>query len=185
MCNIRSKTRTQNSTKVIAHGIIYKLPGDNLGFSSVTKTFWQLSCLLQLASYFQRSDFRLGSEMQMTMLLPKHTTLRIAKHTFSWLYSYHKPADPIRNSFNSWGRNCGTNDLNRTANKRLLNSLVDSSLNSFSIQIINKTYRIIAAIGKHVIARQALACCCITIPVQESTPFGVVVTGLEVVEVCF
>ena len=46
-------------------------------------------------------------------------------------------------------------------------------------------YRIIPTIGKHVIAEDALAGAGIGVGIDESAQFGIVIAGLEVVELGF
>ena len=43
-------------------------------------------------------------------------------------------------------------------------------------------YRVIVAVSKHVIAKQTLSVTCVSIRIQESTQIGIVVTGLEIIE---
>ena len=45
-----------------------------------------------------------------------------------------------------------------------------------------KIHRIIQTVGKHVIAQDALAGACIGVGIDESAQFGIIITGLEVVE---
>ena len=47
---------------------------------------------------------------------------------------------------------------------------------------INKNHRIIQAIGKHIIAQNTLASAGVGIGIDESAQFGIVITGLEIVE---
>ena len=51
-----------------------------------------------------------------------------------------------------------------------------------SARQISMNNRIIIAIGEHVIAQQTLAGGDVAVGIEESTPLGVVVTGLEVIE---
>ena len=46
-------------------------------------------------------------------------------------------------------------------------------------------YRIISTIGKHVIAEDSLTSAGIGIGIDESAQFGIVITGLEIVELGF
>ena len=48
--------------------------------------------------------------------------------------------------------------------------------------MIRKNYRIVQTIGKHVIAQDTLAGGGVSIGIDESAQFGIVITGLEVVE---
>ena len=47
---------------------------------------------------------------------------------------------------------------------------------------IHKSHRIIQTIGKHVIAEDALTGGCVGISIDESAQFGIVITGLQIVE---
>ena len=50
---------------------------------------------------------------------------------------------------------------------------------------VNTVSRIIAAIGKHVIAKDTFACRNKGVGVDEAADSGVVITALQVIEVCF
>ena len=50
--------------------------------------------------------------------------------------------------------------------------------------MIRKNYRIVQTIGKHVIAQDTLAGGGVSIGIDESAQFGIVVTGLQIIEFC-
>jgi hypothetical protein len=62
-----------------------------------------------------------------------------------------------------------------------VNHFINYSLR-YKAGFIKKVYRIIAAIGKHVIAEDTLSGRCKCIGVEEAADLGVVITGLQVIE---